>query len=446
MRKLCFVCNFDKTPVFMALADILQKKGVEIFWIVQKDSQHKALLKEYPPEKILLINRDCAKLNNEPVGSFKLNEIIYGDRVLREERKDYAYKFLTNIQQPIYNFIKVNKIGILFGEATQSYELLMSRMCRNLPELNCQYLTTMVTRIPDKRLFFFKDEKLSEVLELTKPVECKDIIDDFEVKAPYYLAENDKMLADRMSLIGVLTRLYNFVSGRHIEKNDPGVIVNRWRHFKVVSKEIFNQYTYKFLKTRKEDSLKDKEFVLFGFHVQPEASIDVCGRYYEDQYKNVVNIWRNLPDDWYLVIKEHSNGIGNRSYKYLHSLSKLRHVIILDEHTSALDLMKKSKAVISVTGTMAIEAAMQGIPAITLAPMWFNLLNYCNHMGWEEMEKIDLKTYTESVKEQTLNKDEYMEFVLKNSFEGEFDGILSNPRVMEKDNLNKLSQAFLTVL
>ena len=165
MRKICFLCNFDKTPLFMALAPILQNSGVEVFWIVFKNSQYKELVQHFPENTILYLNRSYAQKGNTPIGSFKLNEIIYGDRILKHE-PGFGYKFLNNIQKPIYDFIKNNKIGLVFGEPTQGYELLICRMCKTLPELNCIYIASLLCRIPDNRFFFFTDEKLSEVLEI----------------------------------------------------------------------------------------------------------------------------------------------------------------------------------------------------------------------------------------------------------------------------------------
>lgn len=160
----------------------------------------------------------------------------------------------------------------------------------------------------------------------------------------------------------------------------------------------------------------------------------------------MINIWRTLPDDWFLVIKEHSNGIGNRSYTMLKNLSKLRNVILLDEKASAVDLMKQAQAVFTVTGTMALEAALQGIPSITLAPMWFNFLNHCKHMNWEELEVLELEEYCERVRSLPVNKDEYMDYVTKNSFKGELDGILYNPACLDINNLKNLCDAFMCVL
>ena len=165
MRNICFVCNFDKTPVFIEMAKAIETKGVNVFWIVQKKSQYKELLLSFPDEKILLIDRSYSKKSEAPVGNFKINEIIYGDRIMRHE-PSFAYNFLINIQRPIYRFIKNNKIGVLFGEITQSYEVLLSRMCIKCKELNCDYISTMVARIPDGRLMFFKDEKLTEIVEM----------------------------------------------------------------------------------------------------------------------------------------------------------------------------------------------------------------------------------------------------------------------------------------
>ena len=60
--------------------------------------------------------------------------------------------------------------------------------------------------------------------------------------------------------------------------------------------------------------------MVYTLHKQPEASVDIVGRYYDNQYTNIQNIWRILPDDWCLVVKEHTNAIGDRPLSFLKKL------------------------------------------------------------------------------------------------------------------------------
>ena len=57
---------------------------------------------------------------------------------------------------------------------------------------------------------------------------------------------------------------------------------------------------------------------------QPEATTDVKGMYYSNQYENIKMIWNVLPEKFNLIIKEHPNCIGDRSLSFYKNLLKLK--------------------------------------------------------------------------------------------------------------------------
>jgi UDP-N-acetylglucosamine 2-epimerase len=185
---------------------------------------------------------------------------------------------------------------------------------------------------------------------------------------------------------------------------------------------------------------------LFGFHKQPEASIDVCGRYFENQFENVVNLWRQLPPDWYLVIKEHSNAIGDRSFNFFRKLRKYPRVILMNEKEDSHVLIQNAQLVATNTGTMALEAALMNIPAITLSRVFFNKLNYCRHCTWVDFEKYNSITdLIAEIKSVPNNIEEYTEFIMKNSFDGLISDVVSNPEVILPGNIEQLSKAVMEI-
>lgn len=445
MNTICFIANFYKTPTFKAIADNLVAYNVKTCWIVPNKLQYDELVKEYGEELVLLIDRTYVDTPNEPVGDFKLNEIVFGDlRVWHHSMKE-GIKYLTNIQRPVYEFIKRNEIHLVFGEVTWGQELLIHRMCNQLPELKCCYYSQMVARIPNRKFFFFFDEKQADFVPVKNKTERITL--EIKVEKPEYLMINDRLLKNAMSLRGNMNRVKRFFSNENIHPTDPNVETKRSIRFKVATREVINQHTYKYLRKESPDFIEGKKFVLFGFHKQPEASIDVCGRYFENQYENVLNIWRQLPPDWYLVIKEHSNALGDRSYKFLNSLKKYPRIILMDEHANAQELMKKCQLVVTNTGTMALEAALQGIPAITLSRVMFNVLNYCRHCTWQDFEKYSsLEQLVTDIKSMPQNNDDYAKLVEDYAFDGILTDIISMPDVLNEKNIKDLVNSFISLI
>src|SRR5690606_24694408 len=93
-------------------------------------------------------------------------------------------------------------------------------------------------------------------------------------------------------------------------------------------REEWNRLTYQFIKKTSYQEIEKKNFVLFTLHKQPEASVDIVGRYFDDQYKVIQSIWRILPESWYLVVKEHTNAIGDRSFSFFRKIKAHRNIIL----------------------------------------------------------------------------------------------------------------------
>ena len=138
MKKICFIGNFYKTVVYEAIADKLEKCDCKSYWIIPNPTQYKYYVQKYGEDRVLLTDQTLISEKAKPVDDFKLNEIIYGNRVWQYQM-EMGVRYLTSIQMPIYRFIINNSIRIIFGENTTSEELLISRICHKRKELNCMY-------------------------------------------------------------------------------------------------------------------------------------------------------------------------------------------------------------------------------------------------------------------------------------------------------------------
>ncbi len=442
--NICFMANFYKTIFFHELSKKLSSNGVSIFWIITKLDQYDFLKKYFPLENLLYISRSYIKHRDEQVDDFRINELVYGDRVLKYEVED-GLNFLSNIQKPIYNFLLQNKIQFVFGEITWAHELLVHRMVNKRNELKCKYLECSLVRIPNNRFAFFTDETQNEMLEFNEVIDKGKII---AIEKPSYLKINDKIVSNNRSVFGRLNRLKRFVTGENIKKNDPNVITNSWRRLKVAAQEEINKTAYKYIKNKVSvDYLSDKKFIFVGFHKQPEASIDVSGRYYEDQFLNVVNLWRMLPKDWKLIVKEHTNAIGDRSYSFYKRLQNFPGILIADETTDSKLLIQKSTLVVSVTGTIAYEAALLKKPSITFSKVFFNRINYCKFVTLDELVRYQsLEVLVDEISSQVDNRVEFSDYLMSNTFTGYITDPNTDPSVLEEENLKNVGAAFLKLI
>ena len=435
--NICFLSNYTKTYLFDAVAADLVKRGFKTYWIAVNQKLNDFLVEKHGSDRVLLINRTNVGKEEEPVDDFKINELIYGDRVLRHDATSGA-KFLTNIQRPIYDFLKKNDIELVMGEITWAHEILTFRICEKRKELNCTFLNPHVIRIPDSRFAFFTDERQSKILEIGKSVEIAAAL---EAKKPDYLAINDKKVKKAASFAGRIDKVKRFITDENMEANDPTLLTNTRKRLEVRTREEWNKETYKSVERVPFDTEKFGDYVFLGLHKQPEASVDVFGRYYEDQFQNIMNLWRALPQGWNLLIKEHTNAIGDRAKDFYEKIQSLPGVFLIDEKTNSYPVIENARLVVTVTGTIGYEAGLMRIPAATFAPCFFNGLSTCRQISLEDLANSDLKKIAEDLAAQPDNRLEISKFLMSNSFVGKFYDPITSATVLEAENVRNISQA-----
>lgn len=442
-NTICFIANYSKTYLFHEIAQSLIQKGENICWITVNTKLYDFLCKEYGEEKVLLINRDNINEPHCEVDDFKVRELVYGDRVLRHEIQN-GVRFLVNIQRPVYDFLKSHDVRFAFGEITWAHEILIHRMLTNRTELNAQFLNPHVVRLPNKRWAFFKDERQSQIYEVTD--ECPEV-EPIEVKKPFYLKVNDKRLKKSNSLKGRLDRIKRWITNENIDKKDPTHITRGKTRLLLKSQEEFNKEIYRMVKRIDFNLIKDVPYVFVGLHKQPEASVDAFGRYYEDQYLNICNLWRTLPCGWNILVKEHTNAIGDRDLSFYNKLQEMPGIHFVHESIDSYSLISNAHLVATITGTIAYEAALMKIPAVTFAPTFFNQINYCKQIGLTDLDSCtSLKEIAANLKDQIDNRASFSSYLMANSFEGVLVDPVTMPSVMEEENIEMLCQPFLNVV
>jgi hypothetical protein len=442
--NICFVSNFTKTYVFNAVAQQLQKNyKCNIFWIVVNQKYKLYLESHYDTNSILYIHKGLPNHNSKHIGEYKLNEIVYNDRFFSKNIEE-GLSFLKTIQTPIYDFIKKNEITHIFGEATWSHELLINRITKDKKELNCKFLNPNVVRLPNDRFTFFSNEK--EDMDIDEKIDYEKLgFPLIKLQKQEYIKAFDEIIAKSYSLKVKLARATRFFTKVNIEKNDPSLPYKINQRFVRGTKQEIYRSTYKLLNKINIEDIGEREFVFYPLHVQPEASIDVMGKYYNNQWQNIINIWKLLPNNWILIVKEHSNGIGDRSLKFYKKIAALPNVFIISEKTNSHELIKKCKAIFTVSGTVGYEAALMQKTAFTFAPMFFNKLQYCHKITLEDFSNFnnlfDLIEFKNSTNNQKMDLQSFSNFIYFNSYEGTWEPL--DEKVLTEKNIENLANSII---
>jgi len=150
-------------------------------------------------------------------------------------------------------------------------------------------------------------------------------------------------------------------------------VYSLWKDFKTdwkhPHKVIYKNICYRAYENLCSSEIPNK-FIVFFLHLQPERTTLPEGYGFTQQYKAIALLNELIPDDWRIIVKEHPAtfyryctpmGRWPGFYKELASLDK---VLLIPLEADTYEIMSKSKAVATITGTVSREAQMMGKPAI----------------------------------------------------------------------------------
>lgn len=115
------------------------------------------------------------------------------------------------------------------------------------------------------------------------------------------------------------------------------------------------------MKEKTIDEINGK-FVYMALQLEPEASTCVDSPFFEDQKFWIDVVAKALPINVYLVIKENPKMWGDRDLSFYRTAIEHPEVIWIDPTTPTEKIIEKCAAVLTITGTVAIEAAALGKP------------------------------------------------------------------------------------
>ena len=136
-------------------------------------------------------------------------------------------------------------------------------------------------------------------------------------------------------------------------------------------KKIFRGRASSFLFS-KLDTKNLGDYVFFPLHFQPEMTTLVCAPYCLNQVSVIEDIAKSLPAGIRLVVKEHHASVGRRPLQDYREIKKNWNVILVRPQENALELIKASKAVITINSTVGLEGLLLGRPVITLARVGYD--------------------------------------------------------------------------
>ena len=124
--------------------------------------------------------------------------------------------------------------------------------------------------------------------------------------------------------------------------------------------------------------------VTFFLHYEPEMTSIPDAHHHSEQLAVVRALSVSVPPDCSVYVREHpsqmmlsTRGYLGRDSNFYEEIASLPRVKFLSNQTPFLKAIKCSSAVVTLTGTVAIEAALVGVPAIAVGRPWYEGLPGC---------------------------------------------------------------------
>lgn len=459
-KKICFISNFYITELFERVAVGLKEKGCEIFWICPNLDDFERLSKIWGVENVLYIGLSSVSTgipNNtksypSSLDNICTNDLVIRDRILKH-RSHLGAQYFSDLKVTLYDFLTKHKISAVFGEATWSHEVLTNRICLQVDTCEATYYNPLTLRLPQQTFGFFLDEFQSNLSghksegDITS--EMKERYDvtivnssNKELPLPEYLTLMDDVIEKSNSLSNQLKQTFNLFF-KSIDKDDPTLEVSKMRRLQGGFSKFIKVKSYNRLNKEQQDDVINLDYYLYPLHKQPEASIDVIGKYYDDQLLNIRNIASQLKDKEYLLVKEHSNAIGDRGDAFYKQILKYPRVLLVDDNANTKELIKNSLGVFTVSGTAALEAALMGVNCYCFSDVYFRDLANCKVVS---LSDFDGNNFLDTVKSGNLDKEEFSKKLLKSACNGIISDPLSDIRCIHPENIKNLVKEFYAVI
>mgnify|MGYP001230118346 CR=1 FL=1 len=312
---------------------------------------------------------------------------------------------------------------LIFGEAASFQDYLTIKICR---ELGITYLNPMTSRYPKNRFAFYLEDTLipflgsmDESSDSELEVELNNIV--CRKSTPDYMQKKNYKLNYGKRANDLWVKFKSYLN------NDPNTpsghsFINRKLRLRGLKKKWHQQSTTFFGNDNK--GMK----VLYAMQMQPESNIDVYGHPYNNQSKLIEKIYNSLGESDILVIKPNPKPFMELSESIIDIAKKNNRVVLVPFDYPMKEVFDKVDMIISVTGTVAIEAILSNKPIAVLKKTYFNDVANCTYLRAHE----EISDFIEKIRKGGYNpiswdkRKKHLDYLTKVSYKGRISSVNLN--------------------
>ena len=347
--KILFLENRSITDIWSGVASLIQ-----LDFDCQLLRFNRAFGTSFPGKIVELVI--TTQLDDETDSS--INDFI--QMVIQTDRAVYLHgataSDIRNAILSVFKLLKQFDFEIVIGEVTSVYERAVEFYCKKNGII---FLAPMTARIPANRFFFLDGSAIRPLPIPAIQNEQTQLINAAE-SAKQNAGKNDlAMIFDRrVRLFNTLRTLLGWLLGERLHTPSPlrKILINKQQ------KHAMSQLANLPLASIQEIN---QSAVIYCMHVQPESTLDTYSPNFWDQAKVVRVIAKacNAAKRPFFV-RPHPRG----KYECVLHLLKIQAegISILSPQVSMQILLKLLPTIVTVSGTVLLEAAAAGAPAVAL--------------------------------------------------------------------------------
>ncbi len=282
------------------------------------------------------------------------------------------------------NFLVKNKIDVVVTSVIASVMSLTAAMV--CEKKNIKLLSLGLTRYPD-RATFYKDIQMTERIHFSDYTfhhleKAEKLIEEKNKKQinPSWL-EWKKQLSNPLNIFNYVNSIrsnnlykkYKLYFGL-VDFKDP-ILFLPTISLRIKSYVLKMIRSYYYSRLKKLAKLPKGKFYLYALHVDPEMATSVLALNWIDQLDLIKRIKIQMYHDVKLLVKEHPSMIGIRNVNFYKEIQAIPGVEICSDSLATEDLIKSSALVISITGTISLEAAIFNKPSFLFAKTDFSSIS-----------------------------------------------------------------------
>ncbi|TYP76872.1 capsular polysaccharide export protein, LipB/KpsS family [Aquimarina intermedia] len=271
----------------------------------------------------------------------------------------------------IYEIINKIQPNVVLGEAASFQDYLTIKVCR---EFGILYLNPMTSRYPSNRFAFYIEDTLVPFLGSRENLNENNLTKIYEgivnrVVIPDYMSKKNYKFSIVKRILDLKVKLLSYLKG---DPNTPSALyfISRTISLKKIEKQWSNVSV--------NDLTSENKFkLLYPMQMQPESNIDVYGAPFNNQFEIIKSICKYLDKDDVLYIKPNPKPFMEISEELVRFANQSKQIKLLSFDSSMNDIFPKVDLIITVTGTVSIEAILANKPVGVFKTTYFNDTKNC---------------------------------------------------------------------